>query len=150
MAGLELDSFRHKNNTVYTVNFLYCHEDADYAAERGGKLATEFQYLADQNLHTREVVVTPSYPTLGGIPTIAQRDAGSDKTKGVPEGACVGTPDQIVETIERWQSIGVDGINFIINSAEVLDADEARRSMNLFAEKVVPRLKSGAVTLAGA
>jgi len=150
MDGLELDTFRHKNNTVYTVNFLYCHEDADYAAERGGKLATEFQYLADQNLHTREVVVTPSYPTLGGIPTIAQRDAGSDKTKGVPEGACVGTPDQIVETIERWQSIGVDGINFIINSAEVLDADEARRSMNLFAEKVLPRLKSGAVTLAGA
>jgi alkanesulfonate monooxygenase SsuD/methylene tetrahydromethanopterin reductase-like flavin-dependent oxidoreductase (luciferase family) len=150
MAGLEVESFRHKNNTVYTVNFLYCHEDAEYAAERGGKLATEFQYLADQNLHTREVVVTPSYPTLGGIPTIAQRDAGSAKTKGVPEGACVGTPDQILETIERWRSIGVDGINFIINSAEVLEADEIRRSMNLFAAKVLPRIKSGVVTMAGA
>ena len=150
MAGLELGPARHKNNTVYTVNFLYCHEDADYAAERGGKLATEFQYLADQNLHTREVVVTPSYPTLGGIPTVSQRDAESGKKKGVPEGACVGTPDQIVEIIERWQSIGVDGINFIINSAEVLDSDEVRRSMHLFTEKVMPRLKSGAVTMAGA
>ena len=53
-------------------------------------------------------------------------------------------------TIERWRSIGVDGINFIINSAEVLDADEARRSMNLFAEKVMPRLKAKTVTMAGA
>jgi alkanesulfonate monooxygenase SsuD/methylene tetrahydromethanopterin reductase-like flavin-dependent oxidoreductase (luciferase family) len=149
-AGLSLPPIRHKNNTVYTVNFLYCHEDADYAAERGGRLATEFQYLADQNLHTREVVVTPAYPTLGGIPTVAQRDAESGKAKGVPEGACVGTPDQIVEIIERWRSIGVDGINFIVNSAECLDSDEVKRSMNLFAEKVQPRIGSGAVTMAGA
>jgi alkanesulfonate monooxygenase SsuD/methylene tetrahydromethanopterin reductase-like flavin-dependent oxidoreductase (luciferase family) len=135
---------------VHTVNFMYCHEDAGVAAERGGRLATEFQYLADQNLHTREVVVTPAYPTLGGIPTISQRDTGSEKEKGVPEGACIGTPDQIVDVIERWRSIGVDGINFIVNSAEVLDAEDVRQSLNLFAEKVMPRIKSGSVTMVGA
>jgi alkanesulfonate monooxygenase SsuD/methylene tetrahydromethanopterin reductase-like flavin-dependent oxidoreductase (luciferase family) len=149
-AKLELEPFRSKNDTVYTVNFLYCHEDAEYAAVRGGKLATEFQYLADQNLHTREVVVTPAYPTLGGIPTVSQRDTGSEKDKGVPEGACVGTPEQIIDTIERWRAIGVDGINFIINSAEVLDADEVRQSLHLFAGKVLPHLSRDAASMIGA
>ena len=149
-AELVLEPYRAQNNTVYTVNFMYCHEDADIAAERGGKLATEFQYLADQNLHTREVVVTPAYPTLGGIPTISQRDSGSEKAKGVPEGACIGTPEQIVKVIENWAAIGVDGINFIINSAEVLDSEDVRKSMNLFAEKVQPRLSARAVAMVGA
>jgi alkanesulfonate monooxygenase SsuD/methylene tetrahydromethanopterin reductase-like flavin-dependent oxidoreductase (luciferase family) len=150
MAELRLEEFRQKNDTVYTVNFMYCHEDADHAAERGGKVAKEFQYLADQNLHTREVVVTPAYPTLGGIPTVSQRDTGAEKEKGVPEGACIGTPDQIVEVIEKWRAIGVDGINFIVNTAEVLGAEEVRESMKLFAEKVMPRLSAGAVTMVGA
>lgn len=149
-AELELESFRRQNDTVYTVNFMYCHEDADIAATRGGKLATEFQYLADQNLHTREVVVTPAYPTLGGIPTISQRDTGAEKDKGVPEGACIGTPEEIVEVIERWAAIGVDGINFIVNSAEVLDTEDVRQSMKLFADKVMPRLSAGAVAMMGA
>ena len=149
-AELQLESFRFKNDTVHTVNFMFCHEDADHAAERGGLVAKEFQYLADQNLHTREVVVTPAYPTLGGIPTISQRDAGAEKDRGVPEGACIGTPDHIVEVIQKWQEIGVDGINFIVNTAEVLDMDEVRESMRLFAEKVMPRLGAGAVTMVGA
>lgn len=126
------------NDKVFLVNFLYCHEDEDHALEVGSRLATKFQYLADQNLHTREVVVTPAYPTFGGLPTVAHRDTAGDKERSVPEGACIGTPEQIIERVRRWGEAGVDGINFVVNTAGSVDHDDVAASMRLFAEKVIP------------
>ena len=135
------------NDKVYTVNFLFCHEDEEHATEVGGRLATEFQYLADQNLHTREVVVTPAYPTLGGLPTVSQRDTARDHNKGVPEGSCVGSPVRIIEAIERWREIGVDGINFIVNQAAILPPDAVQASMRMFAEQVMPKFSDVQISL---
>lgn len=135
------------NDKVFLVNFLYCHEDEEHALDVGSKLANKFQYLADQNLHTREVVVTPAYQTFGGLPTVAHRDTAGDKERSVPEGACIGTPEQIIERVRRWGEVGVDGVNFVVNTAGSVGHEAVEASMRLFAEKVIPHCGDIKVTL---
>jgi len=43
--------------------------------------------------------------------------------------------------IERWESVGVDGINFLVNALEVLPQEQVLESMRLFATEVMPRFR---------
>ncbi len=72
-------------------------------------------------LWTRE-----AYPTRG-LPVARQPRAREQATRssggpgdayGIPEGICVGDPDIIGAAIERWESVGVTGINFLLNALE--------------------------------
>ena len=58
--------------------------------------------------------------------------------KGV---TCVGDPRRIVEAIRRWESIGVDGINFILNGMETVPQAEVLDSLRLFAKEVMPQFR---------
>ena len=62
--------------------------------------------------------------------------------KGLPEGVGVGDPEHLVQTIKRWESIGVTGINFLLNAMEMIPQEQVLASMRLFAEEVMPQFRS--------
>jgi alkanesulfonate monooxygenase SsuD/methylene tetrahydromethanopterin reductase-like flavin-dependent oxidoreductase (luciferase family) len=128
------------NDRVSTLNFLYCHEDPDTAAERGMRMLGLFGLANAHLLWTREAYPTRAYQSLGNLaPRADAGDPGRDR--GVPEGMAIGDPDAIVRAIQRWESIGVSGINFLINALETLPQAQVLDSLRLFAREVMPRFK---------
>jgi alkanesulfonate monooxygenase SsuD/methylene tetrahydromethanopterin reductase-like flavin-dependent oxidoreductase (luciferase family) len=53
-------------------------------------------------------------------------------------GICIGDPRGIVAAVKRWESIGVDQINVLLNASEVLSQDQVLASLRLFAKEVMP------------
>ena len=50
--------------------------------------------------------------------------------------------NHLIRTIERWESIGVTGINFLLNAMEMVSQEAVLDSMRLFATEVMPRFQS--------
>ena len=48
-----------------------------------------------------------------------------------------GTPDQIIQSIEAFRSLGVEEFVFQVSSTNI---DDINRNMEAFAERVLPRL----------
>jgi alkanesulfonate monooxygenase SsuD/methylene tetrahydromethanopterin reductase-like flavin-dependent oxidoreductase (luciferase family) len=95
-------------------------------------------------LWTREAYPTRAYQSLGNLSPGSRSDSSSPgDPHGIPEGIVVGAPDRIVTAIERWESVGIDGINFLVNALEVLPQDQVLESMRLFAAEVMPRFGPG-------
>jgi alkanesulfonate monooxygenase SsuD/methylene tetrahydromethanopterin reductase-like flavin-dependent oxidoreductase (luciferase family) len=129
------------NDQVATLNFLYCHEDPKTAANRGMQMLGYFGLLNAHLLFTREAFPTRAYQSLGNLAPAPRKDAGSPGDGArVPEGVCIGDPAHIVEVAKRWESIGVDNVNFLLNAAEILRQNEVLESMRLFAREVMPAL----------
>ena len=112
-------------SAVTTQNFLYCHEDLDIAADRGGRMAAVFNFL-NSHLLTREAYPTSVYQSLGNCP----RASRSETRRGV------------IEIVREWESVGIDGINFIVNTAEVIDQADVLSSLRLPAE-VMTKFRRG-------
>jgi alkanesulfonate monooxygenase SsuD/methylene tetrahydromethanopterin reductase-like flavin-dependent oxidoreductase (luciferase family) len=130
------------NDRVATLNFLYCHEDARVAAERGLRMLGLFGLSNAHLLWTREAYPTRAYQSLGNLAPPPGDDAGNPGAeRGAPEGVCIGDPDRIVRAIERWESIGVTGINFLVNALETLPQPQVLESLRLFAREVMPKFK---------
>lgn len=105
--------------------------------------------VANQHLYwTREAYPTRAYQSLGnaGAAMRPKKAADDDPSaaKGLPEGVGVGDPDHLIRTIERWESIGVTGINFLLNAMEMVPQAEVLASLQLFAREVMPRFRSPA------
>jgi alkanesulfonate monooxygenase SsuD/methylene tetrahydromethanopterin reductase-like flavin-dependent oxidoreductase (luciferase family) len=130
------------NDRVATLNFLYCHEDARVAAATGMRMLGLFGFLNANLLPTREAYPTRAYQSLGALAPPSGTDAGSPgDPRGIPEGIAIGDPARIVDAIKRWESIGVDGINFILNAGETIPQDEVLASLRLFAAEVMPHFR---------
>ena len=134
------------NDQVTTLNFLYCHEDADRAAADGMAMVGMFGLTNAHLLWTREAYPTRAYQSLGNL---APGGGGGDRSspgdpRGIPEGVAVGDPERIAGVIGRWESIGVTGINFLLNACEVVPQQAVLDSMRLFAAEVMPRFTAGA------
>jgi alkanesulfonate monooxygenase SsuD/methylene tetrahydromethanopterin reductase-like flavin-dependent oxidoreductase (luciferase family) len=130
------------NDRVMTLNFLYCHEDLDVAASVGGRMVGLF-YLSNTNLlFTREAYPTSAYQTLGNLAPARRESAGSPgEPRGLPQGIAIGDPKRIVDVIRRWEAIGVDGINFLVNMAETIPQADVLASLRLFAAEVMPQFR---------
>ena len=74
-----------------------------------------------------------------GVPVML--DVPGDEVRA-PEGICVGDPRQITESARRWESIGIDQINFILNVSNVLSQQQVLDSLRLFAREVMPAFSS--------
>jgi alkanesulfonate monooxygenase SsuD/methylene tetrahydromethanopterin reductase-like flavin-dependent oxidoreductase (luciferase family) len=134
------------NERVATLNFLYCHEDAKRAAATGLSMLGVFSLLNAHLLSTREAYPTRAYQSLGNLAPRPTADDGSPgDRRGVPEGITIGDPEQIVAAVKRWESIGVDGINFVLNAAEMVSQQQVLDSLRLFAREVMPKF-AGAST----
>ena len=135
------------NDQVATLNFLYCHEDPKQAAARGMAMLGNFGLLNSHLLFTREAFPTRAYQSLGNLApsSNAKTKKRSNPSEGaaVPEGVCIGDPDRITRAAKEWESIGVDNVNFILNTAEILEQDEVLDSLRLFAREVMPHFKRG-------
>ena len=129
------------NDQVSTVNFLFCHEDGAYGVTTGRRLSGTFQYMAAQLLAAREAYPAQSYPSLGLLPQLRQEAAGPGDAQGAPEGLCIGDPKRIVGVIKKWESVGVDRINFLLNALETVPQEEVLASMRLFAREVMPHFR---------
>jgi len=127
------------NDRVSTLNFLYCHEDAEVAAERGLLFLGTFGMLNAHLLFTREAYPTSAYQSLANLaPSAARKGASPGEGPKVPEGMCLGDPNQIIQAVKRWESVGVDQVNFLLNSVEVLPQEQVLESLRLFAREVMP------------
>ena len=80
----------------------------------------------------RDLIYTGKRLTSADDPSVA---------KGLPEGVGVGDPDHLVATIKRWESIGVTGINFLLNAMEMVPQEQVLESMRLFATEVMPQFR---------
>jgi alkanesulfonate monooxygenase SsuD/methylene tetrahydromethanopterin reductase-like flavin-dependent oxidoreductase (luciferase family) len=127
------------NEQVATINFLFCHEDGEYGIKTGQRLSGTFSYLAAQLLPAREAYPAQSYPSLGLLPQLRQEAAGPGDAQGAPEGLCIGNPDRIVEVVKKWESVGVDRVNFLLNCMETVPREEVLASLRLFAKEVMPK-----------
>ena len=129
---------------VTTQNFLYCHEDIDHAAAVGGRMAAAFSLLNAHLLWTREAYPTSAYQSLGNLaPPAAKKETGAPgERRPLPEGVAIGDPGRIIEEIERWDSVGIDGINFMLNAMEQIPQQEVLDSLRLFAAEVMPKFKA--------
>ena len=102
------------NDRVSTMNFLYCHEDAKVAVDKGMHMFGTFGVLNSHLLFTREAYPTNAYQSLGNLaPRASSKQEGAGDEVRAPEGICIGSPTQIVDAIKQWESIGVDEINFL-------------------------------------
>jgi alkanesulfonate monooxygenase SsuD/methylene tetrahydromethanopterin reductase-like flavin-dependent oxidoreductase (luciferase family) len=138
------------NQRVATLNFLYCHENGAVAAITGMRMLGLFGLLNAHLLPTREAYATRAYQSLAGLAPRPSTDTGSPGDAfGVPEGIAIGDPPRIIEAIKRWESIGVDGINFIINTTEAIPQPDVLASLRLFAREVMPAFADRASTAPG-
>ena len=133
------------NDQVATMNFLYCHADDAVATSVGAQMFNLFMLLNGHLLWTREVFPTAAYQSLANLaPASVSRDTGSpSERRPVPDGIAIGDPARIIKAIKVWEEIGVDAVNFVMNTAEVVPQDDVLASMRLFAAEVMPAFRSG-------
>jgi hypothetical protein len=131
---------------VTTLNFLFCHEEAATAAQVGMGMVGAFGLTNSHLLWTREAYPTRAYQSLGNLAPGTNRggSGGPGDAYGIPEGICVGDPDIIGAAISRWESLGVTGINFLLNALEVVPQQQVLDSLRLFAKEVMPRFQEPA------
>jgi alkanesulfonate monooxygenase SsuD/methylene tetrahydromethanopterin reductase-like flavin-dependent oxidoreductase (luciferase family) len=129
-------------NMVTTQNFLYCHEDLDTAARVGGEMAAAFNLANSRLLWTREAYPTSAYQSLGNQATTQVKESGAPGEKRpLPAGIAIGDPARITAELKRWEAIGIDGVNFIVNMAEMVPQDDVLASLRLFAREVLPAFR---------
>jgi alkanesulfonate monooxygenase SsuD/methylene tetrahydromethanopterin reductase-like flavin-dependent oxidoreductase (luciferase family) len=129
------------NDQVSTLNFLYCHEDPKRAAATGMRMVGAFGLANSHLLWTREAFPTRAYQSLANLAPSGSGSTNPSDPYGIPEGICVGDPQRITEAIRRWESIGVDGINFLLNGMETIEQPAVLESLELFAREVMPQFQ---------
>ncbi len=131
------------NDQVSALNFMFVHEDDARGVQLGQRLVQTFNYLAAQLLTAREAFPTRSYPSLGLLPNLRQQAAEKDEA-GISLTLAQGNPDRVVRIIKRFESMGFDCMNFLLNANEVIPQQDVLASLRLFAKEVMPHFKQAA------
>lgn len=126
------------NDQVSTVNFLYCHEDDATGRATGRRMADTFNYLASQLISAREAFPSRSYQSLGLLPQLRRQATGPDAGEQVGEGLALGGPQRVLNALKRWEAVGVDRVNFLLNAQEIIPQADVLASLRLFASEVMP------------
>ncbi len=125
------------------VDFMYCDEDAARAAEKSRKniaayLKTVFQHYEMFAEHFGKARGYEAYAKS----TEMMKAAGLEKTlETYVEAQAWGTPQQILDRLERRRAILGDFEMNICPSFSALTFEEIERSLGLFARKVMPELR---------
>ncbi|MGI9595350.1 MAG: LLM class flavin-dependent oxidoreductase [Acidimicrobiales bacterium] len=129
------------NDQLNTINFLYCHDDSEIGVSTGRKMMGQFQYMAGQLDMAKEVYPTRAYLTAGLLSGARKRASSPGDLKEPPEGIAVGSPDQIIRELKKWEETGVDRVQFLLNAAETIPQQQVLDSLRLFAEEVMPHFR---------
>ena len=108
------------------------------ASRRASGSATPSTISRRSSSPTREVFSSPSYQSLGLLPALRRAATGPDANEQQTEGMAFGDPARIIRALKKWESLGVDCINFILNANEVVPQDQVLASLRLFAKEVMP------------
>jgi alkanesulfonate monooxygenase SsuD/methylene tetrahydromethanopterin reductase-like flavin-dependent oxidoreductase (luciferase family) len=130
------------NEQVSTVNFLYCHREDEEGIRGGKSLLGAFGYAASRFITIKEGFPTRSYLTQGLLATLRQEAGGPGDDRGVPEGLAMGNPERVLRACKKWESVGVDRINFLLNALEVIPQEKVLQSLTLFAQEVMPHFRN--------
>jgi alkanesulfonate monooxygenase SsuD/methylene tetrahydromethanopterin reductase-like flavin-dependent oxidoreductase (luciferase family) len=136
------------NDQVSIVSRLFCHEDPQYGTATGLRLTATYGLANSHLFWTREAYPTRAYRSLANLAPRAVQDLGSPAERRRLEGLCVGDPEQIIQAIKGWESIGVDGINFLISELDIIPQEDVLASLRLFAKEVMPKFKEVAAASA--
>jgi alkanesulfonate monooxygenase SsuD/methylene tetrahydromethanopterin reductase-like flavin-dependent oxidoreductase (luciferase family) len=138
------------NNQVCSVNFLFTHEDTETGNKHGRRLLGTFNFLASQLVAARETYPSKSYQSLGLLPTLRREAAGPGYDSGVPEGIAIGDPERVLRACKKWESCGVDRINFLLNANETVPQELVLNSLRTFAKHVMPHFQDSGAQAAAA
>jgi len=136
------------NEQVNGVTFLYVDETEEEARLWGSKLVYTFGLLAAHFTGVSSIYPTPAYKVPGLLFALRreqeQRSAptaagGGDGAGVIREGMAIGTPETVIKQIKLWEEIGVDRMVFLLNAGEVIPQEKVLRSLQLFAEHVMPK-----------
>ena len=81
---------------------------------------------------------------------VAIAATGPDANEQQTEGMAYGDPARIIRAVKKWESLGVDCINFILNANEVVPQEQVMASLKLFAKEVMPHFAKKPTTVAAA
>ena len=145
------------NEKVGTLNWMYCDEDPKAAEQYGQQLVNGFNYLNAQFVAIRQVYPTRVYRLPGGgarartaLPgaAAAPRAAAAGAQGGAisvtqagsfrREDLAIGTPQQIIQNMKRWEDMGVDVVTCLISVGTLVPQEKILKSLRLFAEEVIP------------
>jgi len=129
------------NDRIAVMNWLYCDEDQDEAVKYGDIFINTFSSMAAQAIEISQACPSDSYKAIGLLGNLRTDPDDGQMRKKVPGGLCVGTPEDIIATVQEWKDAGADQIIFMVNAREVLEQDKVLKSMRLFAEKVMPHFQ---------
>lgn len=132
------------NEQVNTVNFLFCHEDDEEGVRMGRQLGNTFNYLASQLVSVREAYPSKSYKSLGLLPQLRRQATGPDSHGAGGDGLALGNPERVLRAMKSWEACGVDRVNFILNCMEQIPQAQVLRSLQLFANEVMPHFQEAA------
>ena len=127
-----------------TADFMFCHPDADYAADAGKRylatyLASVLEHYEVMGDHFAE---TKGYDAYASAAKVLQEIGESGMLKGFLSATASGTPDQILEKLsQRWQLMGKFELASSFRFGGI-PYDEAEQSMRLFAREVLPVIQS--------
>ena len=127
------------NEHVATVSFMYCHEDDATALRVGGIMNAGFRPLAAQFVHPPEAIPTKPSHAPGLLSALRQGEGPPPR-----DGSTIGDPQHIVRELKRWESMGVDTMNLILNVIEIVPQEQVLASLRLFAKEVIPHFKRAA------
>ena len=137
------------NDQVAIANWMYCNKDGDLAKKKGQELINNFSYMAGQTVEISEAYPANNYKALGLLGSLRPDPNAPDEKKKPPSsGLCLGNPKDIIETIKRWESAGVDHLIFMVQAREHLDQEDVLTSLRLFGSEVLPYFRSGKTGLA--
>ena len=80
-------------------------------------------------LFTREAYPTSAYQSLANLAPAPPRKRRSRRPAGAfRRGSASAIRSQIIQAVKRWESIGVDQINFLLNSVECCPRSRCSRA----------------------
>jgi alkanesulfonate monooxygenase SsuD/methylene tetrahydromethanopterin reductase-like flavin-dependent oxidoreductase (luciferase family) len=126
------------NPNIAMVTGFSCHADPDEARRRGADGFRFFQFALGH--HYSFGTHTPGRTDIWKK-FVAVRDQMGTDVFGVGGTGCIGTPDQLRETLRSFQASGVDQTVFIQQGGNNRHEDICE-SLELFAREVMPEFKA--------
>lgn len=121
------------NNQVNAASWLYCADTKEEAMNVGGRAAFSFFQTAAHLLGIGGLYPSHAYSALANATALI-----SEASDALRQGFPVGTPDQIIEAVRYWESVGVDRIVCLINFDQMIPHEKVLASLERFATYVMP------------
>jgi alkanesulfonate monooxygenase SsuD/methylene tetrahydromethanopterin reductase-like flavin-dependent oxidoreductase (luciferase family) len=128
------------NEQANNLNWLYVDEDRERGRRIGEKLIASFNELATKTVGINQVYPAHAYNTPGLLFAL-RKDSMAGSKALIKDGFCIGDPDDVISSLRRWESIGCDGVMFLINSKQTIAQEDVLNSLRLFATEVMPKFR---------